>query len=123
MATAANDTMPSSSSLVTETCLKGSNNDHQVNEQELRLVTNEEDAMKYAEESRAAVSARDDQDVLRACLWVMPKALRMFRTNPHILCIDGTFNTNNEEKILVTFSNRDGNGKMHVVAHAFVPNE
>ena len=115
--------MPSSSSLVTETCLKGSNNDHQVNEQELRLVTNEEeDAMKYAEESQAAVSARDDQDVLLACLWVIPKALRMFRTNPHILCIDGTFNTNNVEKILVTFSDRDGNGKMHVVAHAFVPN-
>jgi hypothetical protein len=86
--------MPLSSGLVTETCLKGSNNVHQVNEQELRLVTNEEeDAMKYAEESKAAVGAWDDQDMLLACLWVIPKALWMFRTNPHILCIDGVFNT------------------------------
>jgi hypothetical protein len=121
---AANDTTPSSSGLVTETCLKGSNNVHQVNEQELRLPTSKEkeDATQYAEGSRAAVGARDDQDVLLACLWVIPKALRTFRTNPHVLCIDGTFNTNNE-KILMTFSIRDGNGKMNVVARAFVPNE
>jgi hypothetical protein len=61
--------------------------------------------------------------VLLACLWVIPQALRMFKTNPHVLCIDGTFNTNNEEKVLITFSIRDGNGKMHVIACSFVPNE
>jgi hypothetical protein len=120
-----NTTPLSSSGLVVKTCLKEPNNVHQgLNEQELQLPSNEkEDATKYAEESRATVGAREDQDVLLACLWVIPEALRMFQTNPHVLCIDGTFNTNNEEKILITFSIRDSNGKMHVVARSFVPNE
>jgi hypothetical protein len=86
--------------------LKESNNVHQgLDEQELWLPSNEkEDATKYAEESWATVDSREDQDVLLACLWVIPEALQMFQTNPHVLCIDGTFNTNNKEKIHITFS-------------------
>ena len=43
---------------------------------------------KYASESRHAVGAREDQDILIGCCWVLPKGRRLFHAFQEVLCVD-----------------------------------
>ncbi|KAI2504545.1 hypothetical protein MHU86_9855 [Fragilaria crotonensis] len=78
---------------------------------------------KYALESRLAVGAREDQDILIACCWVLPEGRRLFHAFPEVVCVDGTHETNNESRPLLTLSVKDSNGKVTVVVRCIAPNE
>ena len=82
-----------------------------------------DDMMKYARESRRAVKATDNQDVLIALVWVLPEGKRLFQAFPEVMYIDGTHNTNNEKRPLITIGIRNSNGNVPIVLRAFVPNE
>jgi MULE transposase domain len=86
-------------------------------------VTETSDFKDYAQQSRHAVGARDDQDILIACCWVLPDARRLFQAFPEVLCVDGTHETNNESRPLLSLSVKDSNGKVTVVVRCFAPNE
>jgi hypothetical protein len=81
------------------------------------------DIMKYARDSRVAVNASDEQDVLLAIVWVLPNSKQLFRAYPEVVFIDGTHKTNYENRPLVTMGVKDSKGKMQIVLRAFVPNE
>ena len=81
------------------------------------------DMLKYAAESRIAMQANDDQDVLLALVWITPSGLQLFRAYPEVMFIDSTHGTNDEKRPLVTIGVCDGDMKMHVVIRAIVPNE
>jgi hypothetical protein len=68
---------------------------------------------KYALESRLTVGAREDQDILIACCWVLPEGRRLFHAFPEVVCVDGTHETNNESRPLLTLSVKDSNGKLY----------
>ncbi len=53
-------------------------------------VSETADFKDYAQKSRYAVGARDDQDILIACCWVLPDGRRLFQAFPEVVCIDGT---------------------------------
>ena len=78
---------------------------------------------KYAFESRLAVGAREDQDILIACCWVLPEGKRLFHAFPEVVCVDGTHETNNESRPLLTLSVKDSNAKVTVIVRCFAPNE
>ena len=81
------------------------------------------DFKEYAQKSRHAVGARDDQDILIACCWVLPDGRRLFQAFPEVVCVDGTHETNNESRPLLTLSVKDSHGKVTVVLRCFAPNE
>jgi hypothetical protein len=78
---------------------------------------------KYAWESRLAVGAREDQAILLGCYWVLPEGRRLFHAFPEVVCVDGTHETNNESRPLLTLSVKDSNGKVTVVVRCIAPNE
>jgi hypothetical protein len=78
---------------------------------------------KYALETRLAVGAREDQDILIGCCWVLPEGRNLFHAFPEVLCVDGTHETNNESRPLMTVSVKDSKGKVTVVARCIAPNE
>ena len=86
-------------------------------------VTETADFKEYAQRSRHAVGARDDQDILIACCWVLPDGRRLFQAFPEVVCIDGTHETNNESRPLLTLSVKDSDGNVMVVVRCFAPNE
>ena len=47
----------------------------------------------------------------------------MYRAFPEVLCVDGTHETNNESRPLLTLSVKDLNGKLTVVVRCIAPNE
>jgi MULE transposase domain len=81
------------------------------------------DMMKYARESRVSVNADDNQDVLLAIVWVLPKGKQLFRAYSEVMFIDGTHKTNKENRPLITMGVKDCYGKMQIILRAFVPNE
>ena len=81
------------------------------------------DIMKYARESRVAVNASDEQDILLALVWVLPEMKRLFRAYPEVNFIDGTHKTNYEGRPLVTMGIKNSKGNMQIILQAFVPNE
>jgi hypothetical protein len=81
------------------------------------------DFKEYAQKSRHAVGARDDQNILIACCWVFPDGRRLFQAFPEVVCIDGTHETNNESRPLLTLSVKDSDGNVTVVVRCFAPNE
>jgi MULE transposase domain len=95
-----------------------------IHEKSVRLEVSEtREFKKYAFESRRAVGAREDQDILIGCCWVLSEGRRLFHAFPEVLCVDGTHETNNESRPLVTLSVKDSNGKVTVVVRCFAPNE
>ena len=86
-------------------------------------VSETADFKDYAQKSRYAVGARDDQDILIACCWVLPDGRRLFQAFPEVVCIDGTHETNNESRPLLTLSVKDSDGNVMVVVRCFAPNE
>ena len=82
-----------------------------------------EDIMKYAHDSRVAVNATPNQDVLLAIVWVLPNGKQLFRAYSEVLFIDGTHKTNYENRPLITMGIKDSDGKMQVILRALVPNE
>ena len=78
---------------------------------------------EYAQQSRHAVGATDDQDLLIACCWVIPDGRLLFQAFPDVECVDGTHETNTECRPLRTVSVKDSEGKVLVVVRCFVPNE
>ena len=89
------------------------------------LPANDEvsDVKEYAQQSRHAVRATDDQDLLIACCWVIPDGKRLFQAFPEVVCVDGTHETNSESRPLITVSVKDSEGKVSVVLRCFAPNE
>ena len=79
---------------------------------------------KYALESRTAVGARDEQDILIGCFWVLPEGRRLFHTFPEVICVDGSHETNNERKHLLTLLMKDSSNdrKVTVVVRCIAPN-
>ena len=81
------------------------------------------DVKDYAQKSRHAVGASDDQDILIACCWVLPNGRRLFKAFPEVIGVDGTHETNNESRPLLTLSVKDSDGNVIVVLRCFAPNE
>ncbi len=77
----------------------------------------------YAKNSQDAVGAREDQDILIACCWVLPKGQRHFQSFPEVVGVDGTHEISNESSRLRTLSVKDSNGTVIVVLRCFAPNE
>jgi hypothetical protein len=77
---------------------------------------------KYALETIHAVGAREDQDILVGCCWVLPEGRCLFHAFPEVLCVDGTHETNNESRPLLTLSVKDSNGKVTVVVRCIARN-
>ena len=65
----------------------------------------------------------DEQDILIGCCWVLPEGRRLFHAFPEVVCVDGTHETNNERRPLLTLSVKDSNGKVTVVVRCIAPNE
>ncbi len=86
-------------------------------------VSETADFKEYAHKSRHAVGARDNQDILIACCWVLPDGRCLFQTSPEVVCIDGTHETNNESRPLLTLSVKDSDGNVMVVVICFAPHE
>jgi MULE transposase domain len=107
--------------LITET--GGSSNGESVLERVMDTDNMGEDLMQYARESRVSVKAKNDQDVLLAIVWVLPRNRELFRAYPEVLFIDGTHKTNYENRPLITMGIKDSHGNVQVVLRAFVPNE
>ncbi len=78
---------------------------------------------KYALESRHAVGAREDQDILVGCCLVLPEGRRLIHAFPEVLCVDGTHETKHESRPLLTLSVKDLNGKITVVVMCIAPSE
>jgi hypothetical protein len=78
---------------------------------------------KYALESRHAVGAREDHDILICCCWVLPEGRRLFHAFPEVVGVDGTHAMNNESRLLVTFPVKGSNGKVTLVVRCIAPNE
>jgi hypothetical protein len=68
-----------------------------------------------------ASGATDDQALLIACCWILPAGRRLFRAFPEVLGVDGTHQTNEEHRPLITIKDSDGN--VIVVIRCFAPNE
>ncbi len=85
-------------------------------------VSETEDFKEYAQKRSHAVGARDNQDVLIACCWVLPDGRHLFQAFPEVVCIDGTHETNNESRPLLTLSVKDSDGNVMVVVRCFAPN-
>ena len=80
------------------------------------------DCKDYAQKSRHAVGARDDQDILTACCWALPDGRCLFQAFPDVLCVDGTHKTNNKSRPLLTLSVKDSDEKLTVVLRCYAPN-
>jgi hypothetical protein len=61
--------------------------------------------------------------VLLALVWVLPHSKKLFESYFEVLFIDGTHTTNNKDCPLLTIAAKDGYGNVHVILHAFIPNE
>jgi hypothetical protein len=57
-------------------------------------VSETADFKEYAQKCRHAVGAREDQDILIACCWVLSNGRCLFQAFPEVVCIDGTHETN-----------------------------
>jgi hypothetical protein len=86
-------------------------------------VTETADFKENAQRSRHAVGARDNQDILIACCWVLPDGRRLFQAFPEVVCINGTHETNTESRPLHTLSVKDLDGNAMEVVRCFAPNE
>jgi hypothetical protein len=86
-------------------------------------VSETADFKEYAQKSRHAVGAREDQDILIACCRVLPDGRCLFQAFPEVVCIDGMHETNNESRPLLTLSVKDADGNAMVVVRYFAPNE
>ena len=83
----------------------------------------QEDATKYASDSRVNRNLRNDQNLLVALAWVVPSERRLFRLFPETLFVDSVEDTNNEGRPLLTMSECDSNEKMFTFLRAFLPNQ
>jgi hypothetical protein len=54
---------------------------------------------------------------------VLPAARRIFQAFPEVIGIDGTHETNNEGRPLITITVKDSNGNVIVVIRCLAPNE
>ncbi len=54
---------------------------------------------------------------------VFPDGRRLFQAFPEVVCIDGSHETNNESRPLLTLSVNDSDGNVTVVVRCFAPNE
>jgi len=53
----------------------------------------------------------------------LPDGRRLFQAFPEVVCIDGTHETNNESRPLLTLSVKDFDGNVMIVVRCFAPNE
>ena len=83
----------------------------------------QEDATKYASDSRVNRNLRNDQNLLVALAWVVPSERCLFRLFPENLFVDSVEDANNEGRSLLTMSGCDSNGKMFTFLRAFLPNQ
>jgi hypothetical protein len=47
------------------------------------------------------------------CCWVLPEGRCLFHAFPEVICVDGTPETNNESRPLLTLSVKDSNGRVY----------
>ncbi len=56
-----------------------------------------------------AFGARDNQDILMACCWILPDGRHLLQAFPDFVCVNGTPETHNEGISLLTLSELDSN--------------
>ena len=74
------------------------------------------------EEVRKSMSINDNQSVLLAFAWITGDELRMLERFPELITFDVTEKTNNEKRGLFVGVGQDGNGKLFIGLHCFMPN-
>jgi hypothetical protein len=119
-------TPPSTSQLVHEIRYPGDDisNDDVLHTNALELPSTEnEDLLKFAKEHRDEMNLTDQQELMIACAWVLPKEKRLFQMYPEVIHVDATSDTNNENRPLLTITARDSRGNVVTVLRIFMPNE
>jgi hypothetical protein len=81
-----------------------------------------ENVMKYAQDTRVSVGAKDDQELLLAAAWVTPESRQKFQAFPEQVSMDGTHKTTAQDWELVTITVQDMNGGQDVVLYCWAPN-
>lgn len=81
-----------------------------------------EQVMKYAVDTHQVVGATDDQTVLVALVWMMPKGKQHFQAFPEQVSVDGIHDTTKDEWELITISIQYMNGGQETALHCWAPN-
>lgn len=81
-----------------------------------------ENVMKYANDTRKVVGAKDDQDVLVALVWVTERGKQYMQAFPEQVSMDGTHKTTAQEWELLTLTVQDMNGGQETVLRCWAPN-
>jgi hypothetical protein len=64
-----------------------------------------------------------NQRLLVGLAWIYVGELRLFRLFPKVFHVDATSHTNNEKRMLLTFSGRTSEGQTFVFLRVFLPNQ
>ena len=71
---------------------------------------------------RRAMSVGKGQSVLLAFAWITGEERKMLEKFPELITFDVTENTNKEKRGLFVGTGQDGNGKLFIALHSFMPN-
>ena len=64
-----------------------------------------------------------NQRLLVGIAWIYVGEHRLFRLFPKVFHVDATSHTNNEKRVLLTFSARTSDGRTFVFLRVFLPNQ
>lgn len=88
------------------------------------LPSNErKDAEEFSRDNRFNRQLSNEQILLVAIAWVIPKERRLFKLFPETIFVDVVEDTNKEGRPLLTITGCDGDGKMYTLLRAFLPNQ
>jgi len=68
------------------------------------------------------MSVNDGQSVLLAFAWIIGEERKMLEKFPELVTFDVTKNINKEKRGLFIGTGQDGNGKLFIALHSFMPN-
>lgn len=71
---------------------------------------------------RLSMRINDNQEVLLAFAWITGEELQMVSKFPEMIIFDGTEQTNKEKRSLFVGTGQDGNNKIFLALHSFMPN-
>jgi hypothetical protein len=75
------------------------------------------------ETQRQTYKLDSNQRLLVGLAWIYVGELRLFRLFPKVFHVDATSHTNNEKRLLLTFSGRTSEGQTFVFLRVFLPNQ
>jgi hypothetical protein len=114
---------PATSVLVTETVIHPLNEGTIVDELEGIDGTDFAEMQRDTELQRKKYNMQANQRLLVGIAWIYVGEHRLFRLFPKVFHVDATSHTNNEKRVLLTFSARTSDGRTFVFLRVFLPNQ